>query len=444
MKRGKISESGLTGLKDEQDLAPPRKKILKSSNPENPDSDNLPNGWKIRRLGEVCKVIAGQSPEGKYYNTTGKGMPFYQGKKEYGEKYIGVPTTWTTSITKEAEPGDILISVRAPVGPINFTAQNICIGRGLAAIRASKSIEKEFLFYFLKKHENEIEGNAGAVFNSINKTQIESIPIPLPPLPKQQRIVSILDQAFAAIARAKANAEQNLKNARELFESYLQGVFERKGDGWEEKKLGEVLVKTENTDPTKNPEAEFTYLDVSSVNKDTKEIENPTIMLGKDAPSRAKKLIRSGDVIFATVRPTHSRVALIPEEFDEQVCSTGYFVLRTKESVINKLVFYFLLTNSFNSKMEKLQRGASYPAVTDNDVKNILFRFPKSKEDQKFIVRQLDALRTETQKLEALYQKKIDNLEELKKSILQKAFAGELKMSESGLSGLEDEQDLKN
>jgi type I restriction enzyme S subunit len=80
--------------------------------------------------------------------------------------------------------------------------------------------------------------------------------------------------------------------------------------------------------------------------------------------------------------------------------------------------------------MEKLQKGASYPAVTDNDVKGILFRFPKTKTEQQTIVRQLDALRAETQKLEAVYQKKIDDLEELKKSILQKAFAGELKMSE--------------
>jgi type I restriction enzyme S subunit len=138
-------------------------------------------------------------------------------------------------------------------------------------------------------------------------------------------------------------------------------------------------------------------------------------------------LIRTGDVIFATVRPTHSRVALISKEFDEQVCSTGYFVLRTKENVNNKIIFYFLLTKGFNEQMEKLQKGASYPAVTDNDVKSILIRFPKSLKEQQTIVRQLSTLRAETQKLEAVYQKKIDDLEELKKSILQMAFAGELK-----------------
>ena len=105
--------------------------------------------WKEKTLGEVCIVIAGQSPEGKYYNNSQNGLPFYQGKKEFKDKYIGKPTTWTTKITKVAEQGDILMSVRAPVGPVNFSTQKICIGRGLAAIRGNNQINKEFLFNFL-------------------------------------------------------------------------------------------------------------------------------------------------------------------------------------------------------------------------------------------------------------------------------------------------------
>ena len=84
---------------------------------------------------------------------------------------------------------------------------------------------------------------------------------------------------------------------------------------------------------------EFVYLDFSSVNKETKEIDTPTVLLGKDAPSRARKLIRKNDVIFATVRPTHSRVALITEEYNQQVCSTGYFVIRGKDFIFNKYIF---------------------------------------------------------------------------------------------------------
>lgn len=118
----------------------------------------MKKNWKVKKLGEVCEVIAGQSPEGRYYNNAGNGLPFYQGKKGFTEKFIGEPTTWTTRITKEAWQGDILMSVRAPVGPVNFSTDKICIGRGLAAIRATKLIDKEFLFNFLLKHENEIVG----------------------------------------------------------------------------------------------------------------------------------------------------------------------------------------------------------------------------------------------------------------------------------------------
>ena len=210
---------------------------------------SLPKGWEVKRLGDVCEVIAGQSPQGKYYNDNADGLPFYQGKKEFGEKYIGEPVKWTTKVTKEAIENDILMSVRAPVGPINFSTQKICIGRGLASIRAGRLIDREFLFNFLLKHENEIVGNTGAVFNSINKTQIGEIRILLPPLSEQKRIVSILDKALAEIEKVKSNAQQNLKNAKELFESYLQGVFDTStssvtgGEGWEEKLLGDILAQ---------------------------------------------------------------------------------------------------------------------------------------------------------------------------------------------------------
>lgn len=189
----------------------------------------MKQGWEIMKLGEVCKVIAGQSPEGKFYNSEGNGMPFYQGKKEYGEKYIGEPTTWTTKITKEAEAGDILMSVRAPVGPVNFATQKICIGRGLAAIRAGKNIDKEFLYNFLIKHENEIEGNAGAVFNSINKTQIENIEIPLPPLPEQQRIVSILDEAFWLLSEVEIMPNKTSKTPKNFLKAICRGCLRKKG-----------------------------------------------------------------------------------------------------------------------------------------------------------------------------------------------------------------------
>ncbi|MDI9311952.1 MAG: restriction endonuclease subunit S [Limnohabitans sp.] len=400
----------------------------------------MKQGWEIKRLSEIGKVYNGNSINKKVkkdnYADLEDGIPFiatknisYESEIDY-DNGIKIPFE-EKSLFKTAPKNTVLICAEGGSAgrKIGFTNQEVCFGNKLFALATNKNIESRYVYYyyfsssFQKHFAVELAGIIGGV--SMNK--FKDLEIPLPPLPQQQRIVAILDEAFAAIAKAKTNAEQNLKNAKELFESYLQGVFEKKGDGWEEKTLGEVLVKTETVDPTKKPNEEIIYLDVSSVNKETKEIENATVLLGKDAPSRARKLVRTNDVIFATVRPTHSRVALITEEYDEQVCSTGYFVLRAKEFLNNNLVYYFLLTYSFNKQMEKLQKGASYPAVTDSEVKGIYISFPKSIKEQQTIVKKLDALSAETQKLQAIYQQKINNLEELKKSILAKAFNGELK-----------------
>tara|TARA_Y100001960_G_scaffold158889_1_gene166977 strand:+ start:340 stop:1509 length:1170 start_codon:yes stop_codon:yes gene_type:complete len=158
--------------------------------------------WKTVKLGNVATVIAGQSPPSENYNKEGIGTPFMQGKKDYGDKFPNPPTVWTTSVTKLAEKGDILMSVRAPVGALNIANQQVCIGRGLAAIRATEDIEFDYLFYVLLQISTKLEGNAGAIFNSINKKQIEEIEVMLPPRAEQQRIVAKLDAAFAEIDTA--------------------------------------------------------------------------------------------------------------------------------------------------------------------------------------------------------------------------------------------------
>ena len=385
----------------------------------------MKNGWQTKTLGDVCEVIAGQSPEGKFYNSEGNGHPFYQGKKDFGEKFIEAPTTWTTQTTKVAKEGDILMSVRAPVGPVNFSTEEICIGRGLAAIRSGIQLNRDFLFYQLLHLQPEIAGKEGAVFASINKAEIEALPLAFAPLAEQRRIVGLLDEAFAGLATAKANAEKNLQNARALFESHLQSVYTQRGPGWVEKPLGEALVKTETTDPTRSPQTEFDYIDVSSVSKETLAIQETQRLQGKDAPSRARKLVRTNDVIFATIRPTLRRIAIVPDELDSQVCSTGYFVLRAKPDMDHRLVFYFLQTETFMTAMETLQKGASYPAVTDGDVRLQTIPIPPLNE-QKTIAAKLESLRKETQRLTRLYDQKQAALKALKKSLLHQAFTGEL------------------
>ena len=161
--------------------------------------------FPIVSLGEVAEVVAGQSPPGKSYNDDGVGMPFYQGKTEFGQMFIGEPTKWTTDPQRFAEGDDILMSVRAPVGPVNFATQRICIGRGLAAIRPMEGHAlTTYIFYVLRSLESEITGSVGAAFASINKGDIENIQIPLPPLEVQREIVAEIEGYQRVIGGARA------------------------------------------------------------------------------------------------------------------------------------------------------------------------------------------------------------------------------------------------
>ncbi len=180
-----------------------------------------------RFIGDVSNVIAGQSPEGKYYNNNGTGLPFYQGKKEFTDKFLGKPTTWTTKITKEALENDILMSVRAPVGPVNIATEKICIGRGLSAIRPSKYVLRDYLFYFFISNKEKLVGNSGAVFNSINKTQIEKIQIPVPPINKQHEFVNLV----ALLSNRVQNLDSVYSKKKNLLIELKQSILHKAFSG---------------------------------------------------------------------------------------------------------------------------------------------------------------------------------------------------------------------
>ena len=172
------------------------------------ETTNLVSSFPIVALGDVAEIKAGQSPPGVSYNEEGIGTPFYQGKTEFGEMCIGEPVKWTTDPRRIADEFDILMSVRAPVGPVNFATQRICIGRGLAAIRPlGGRLHTTFAFYVLRGMESKITGNAGAAFASINKGDIQQIRIPLPPLEVQHEIVAEIEGYQKVIDGARAVVE---------------------------------------------------------------------------------------------------------------------------------------------------------------------------------------------------------------------------------------------
>ena len=190
---------------------------------------------------------------------------------------------------------------------------------------------------------------------------------------------------------------------------------------WQTKSLGEVLEKTATTNPLLSPDDEFDYIDVSSVSNETFQIEETQRLMGKDAPSRARRLVLVNDVLFATIRPTLQRIAIVPEHLDRQVCSTGYFVLRPSAELDHRFLFYWLFTPDFMGEMEARQKGASYPAVNDSDVRDQIISFPPRPEQQR-IVGILDEAFDGIATAKANAEKNLQNARALFESHLQSVF----------------------
>jgi type I restriction enzyme, S subunit len=387
----------------------------------------MKKGWQTKTLGEACEVIAGQSPEGKFYNAEGNGMPFYQGKKDFGDKFIEAPTTWTTQTTKIAKEGDILMSVRAPVGPVNFATDEVCIGRGLAAIRSSAALNRDFLFYQLWHLQPEIAGREGAVFASINKAEIEALPLAVAPLTEQQRIVGLLDEAFEDLATAKANAEKNLQNARAIFESHLQSVFTQRSPGWVDSTIGEVIKFIDYRGKTPVKTASGVRLITAKNVKMGYLQESPMefIAAASYIGWMTRGIPQKGDVLFTTEAPLANVAQL---DTDEKVAFAQRIIIMQPNAAKLDSTFlkYLLLSQPVQQRIRTKGTGATVQGIKASLLKLIEISFPKSLAPQEKIVSKLDDLREETQRLAAIYSRKHAALEALKKSLLHQAFTGGL------------------
>jgi type I restriction enzyme S subunit len=170
----------------------------------------------------------GQSPPSSTYNSCGIGLPFYQGKIDFG-KLHPTPRVWCSKPKKTAESGDILLSIRAPVGPTNVCNEKCCIGRGLAAVRYFFCNENMFIFYFFRSIENQISRiGTGSTFSAISKSQIENLSVPLPPLAEQQKIVEEIERRFSVADEVEKAIDNSLKQAERLRQSILKKAFEGK------------------------------------------------------------------------------------------------------------------------------------------------------------------------------------------------------------------------
>jgi len=286
-----------------------------------------------------------------------------------------------------------------------------------------------FLFFSYVSGATETMQSHSTGIRNLKFEDYKAIEIPLPPLPEQQSIVAILDEAFAAIAKAKVNAEQNLKNAKELFESYLQGVFKSGDENWETKCLDELGTITSSKRIYKS---EYVKDGVPFYRtKEIKELSNGKnisleLFISRERYNEIKNSFgvpQINDLLMSAVGTIGE--IMVVENDEEFYFKDGNIVWFKEFKSLDTNYLKFALT-AFVENIKSLAIGAAYNALTIEKLNKYQISYPKSIVKQQTIVQKIDALASKTKKLEAIYQQKINDLEELKKSVLQKAFSGEL------------------
>jgi len=296
---------------------------------------------------------------------------------------------------------------------------------GVKILQPQKFLYPKFFYYYLQSVDLKTLGYARhyRLLKELQLSYPES-------LPEQQRIVKILDEVFAAAAKAKENAEKNLANAAELFQSYLQSVFANPGKGWEEKKLGEITEEM-MTGPFGSMLHKSDYVEDGTpvVNPqniiDGKILPLQKTMISAKTTLRLKKyMLKKNDIVMAR-RGEMGRCAIVTDNEIGWLCGTGSLVIRLKNNADEKFINTYLSSDKSKEALLKASIGTTMSNLNQGILSDLAISLPPLKE-QHSIVAKLDALSAETKKLEAIYKQKLSALEELKKSVLQKAFSGGL------------------
>jgi type I restriction enzyme S subunit len=393
-------------------------------------------GWQIKTIGEVCEVVNGGTPKTgtkEYWGGEHQWItPAEMGKRS--SPYIGETERTVTdaglqnSSARMLPPYSVILSSRAPIGYLVINTEPMATNQGCKGLVPSDPLHYKFLYYYLSSIVDLLNDlGSGATFKELSGGKLKEVGIPFPPLTEQQRIVGILDEAFDGIATAKATAEQNLQNARALFESHLQSVFTQSGEGWVDTVIGECIRFIDYRGKTPQKTASGLRLITAKNVKMGYVQDEPREFVAPNSYDSwmTRGIPKLGDVLFTTEAPLANVAQL---ETDEKVVFAQRIIIMQPDSsrLDSTFLKYLLLSQPVQQRIHTKGTGATVQGIKASLLKLIEISFPKSISEQKQIVTKLNALREETQHLESLYQRKLAALDELKKSLLHQAFSGAL------------------
>ena len=337
----------------------------------------MKQGWEYKKLGEVCNITMGQSPDGKSINDN-EGVEFHQGKTCFGERTLGVSCLFSNAPVKLAEANSVLLCVRAPVGYPNITNRKICIGRGLCALYAKENIDNTFLFYSLLGKQSHFEKNAtGSTFKAISSKVISNTEIPFPPKSTQLSIVSELDKINELIRLKK----EQLKDYDNLAQSIFYEIF---GDpvenekGWEVKKMKDVCTHIVDC-PHSTPKKADTTTNYPCIR--TSELKGGTISwstmqyLEKDEYEKriARLKPETGDIIFGR-EGTIGDAVILPSGYNFSLGQRTMLIRTDNEMIINTFMHRTLMSEWIKHQIEYVNVSSTVAHVNIKDFK--LFDVP--------------------------------------------------------------------
>ena len=423
---------------------------------------------EVKKLKECCTIIAGQSPESKYYNSNGDGLPFFQGKADFGELYPSI-RVYCSQPTKIAEKDDILLSVRAPVGPTNLAPCKVCIGRGLTAIRPSEVLLTRYVLLFFRYFEAQLASKGtGTTFKAITQDVVKNLEIPIPPLPEQERIVARIEDLFSQL---DAGVE-TLKKTKALLAVYRQAVLKEAFEG-------RLSAEWRKVHSDCSPARDYESIAIKDpVYKDTSGDENEirltlpdnwirlrmgdvfSVEVGATPSRRAPEYwngtinwVSSGEVRFNRIFSTDERITedgLANSSTNVQPVGTimlamiGEGKTRGQAAILeipaahnqntaailvsatpcdSKYIYYFLQMNYENTR--RVGSGNNQKALNKERVRALRFPFTSFAE-QRVIVEEIESRMSVCDSIEQTVDAALQQAEAMRQSILKDAFEGRL------------------
>lgn len=393
--------------------------------------------WEEKKLVELCNIEIGKTPSRsniKFWDKTRSTNNTWlsiadlnntQNKKVFSSKeQISDLATQYMKLVKE---GTLLLSFKLTIGRVAFAGKDLYTNEAIAQlpIKNEQKIDKHYLYYYLQyfDYEELLKGDVKVKGKTLNKEKLKGLPVCYPPLPEQERIVAKLDEAFEAIDKVKANAEQNLNNAKELFESALDKAFTENTEGWEEKTLEKIGNIQTGTTPKTSEKDNFgnyiPFIKPADFNPDgTLNYNNEGL---SEKGLKVARFIPKNSVLMVCIGATITKTGY--SEIDTTCNQQINTLTPTKDSC--KFIYYAMVRKEFKEKILAGCPQTTLPIINKSNWSALTIKLPKIDEQQK-IVEKLDALQEQTKQLEQIYTQKIKECDELKQSILQKAFRGEL------------------